>query len=185
MTIWFLLLSPTDSIVGCKTILKGEWELSSCSPPTVINNDPLFLSQSPDWCTSCNPSNNACESPNPDCIDTSGWLNLGYCCGSIVEPSSGCSETCEYYRGDGVCDMGLGCNVAECGFDGGDCGSQRCPNEEPRGGESCSGSISCPYGEVCCCGSCHEAKVYECSSGKWSVTYPDRCEIEGCNPEDC
>ena len=64
-----------------------------------------------------------------------------------------------------------------------------CPTASPTGDEECSTSLSCSYGQECCCGSCDVAYVCDCDpQDGMSCYYTDFCIgtrcSEGCGPQE-
>jgi len=63
-----------------------------------------------------------------------------------------------------------------------------CPVNEPALGRSCSisSSVTCSYGNECCCGRCHPSFKSQCIDGRWSGYYTDACMRPDCpNPGGC
>jgi len=58
-----------------------------------------------------------------------------------------------------------------------------CPAEQPLGGQ-CSGSLTCHYGEVSCCGEVHHELTASCIGGRWMMTYTDLICPEYCDNHD-
>merc|ERR1719369_2124476 len=63
---------------------------------------------------------------------------------------------------------------------------QVCPKGEPKADSSCSGELSCEYGEeTCCCGSCAPPKTYVCDGKKWHVMQAHlNCDCEECEENE-
>ena len=52
-----------------------------------------------------------------------------------------------------------------------------CPKKTPDSFDTCEGSMTCTYGEECCCGECHHSLVANCDpiNKKWIMYYTDAC----------
>ena len=52
-----------------------------------------------------------------------------------------------------------------------------CPKQTPDSFDTCEGSMTCTYGEECCCGKCHTSLVANCDAvnKKWIMYFTDAC----------
>ena len=65
--------------------------------------------------------------------------------------------------------------------DAADVGANTCPAQATYSG-ACSGSLTCNYGQECCCGKCYPSTVCSCNGGQWGCYATDACLIP---PQQC
>jgi hypothetical protein len=60
-------------------------------------------------------------------------------------------------------------------------GPATCPGSQPTSGDACpDNTLSCDYGEECCCGACYPSVSCFCSDFNWACLATDACLAPGC-----
>ena len=159
----------------------------------------------PDGCNTCTCTQGgdlacterACLSARDACLNTDGVWDEGACghtvcghppaCDAII-PGCDCGPAANFVDGRG-CVEDAGCSAcvrdADCGSeqrcDAGVCvAGGACPEAAPTPGAACAGTLSCGYGQECCCDECFESFRCDCFDGSWLCHYTDACMAPSC-----
>jgi len=187
--------SCSPSLV-CDCSDNGEWSCSStdacnigsCEGRTCENDSDcqvFDLEETSIECIDnvCTETNSTCEGPDPSktCEDT-GCAD-GFGCQAVDDGACVPSEC--------ACEEGRWTCTEDCGQPYAclpDSVGTLCPERDPFG-TTCDpalNTMSCDYGEECCCGSCSPSLVCDCSdTGEWTCYNTDACNIGSCEGRAC
>jgi hypothetical protein len=138
-------------------------------------------------CQSIMPEPTRCEGPNPAGCNATGCPRGQACLPTGAEGCMSSACSCDEATGTWACTADCGPMVA-CQVDEEPPNPSLCPTTPPDASGTCDvalDSVTCGWGQECCCGACSPSLQCTCRGGTWACLSTDFCFRPSCEGSVC